>query len=60
MKRLIAYYKANETVSYNVKETIQPISTIRSQILVEGFVLQLDRDGLEFVNPLTNETALVV
>lgn len=59
MKRLLAYFKENEGKSYKGLETDEPVSTLRSRILTEGFVLQLDRDGLEFQNPVTKDVVLI-
>jgi hypothetical protein len=59
LRRLIAYFDKGSDKTDRCIETIEPVSTIRSRVLVEGYVLQLDRDGLEFQNPFTGATVLI-
>jgi len=54
---IIKYDARNRWQSTEHRDT--PMTTVRSQILVEGFVLQLDLDGFEFSNPFTNESVIV-
>lgn len=60
MEYLIAYYNAGEQISNKVINSIDVLTTIRTKLLLEGFITQLDRDGLEFLNPINNQSVIII
>jgi hypothetical protein len=55
----ITIYKEGQEINDSVWTDSRPPYNIRNDLLLSGFVMQLDRDGFEFYNPMTAETVTI-
>jgi hypothetical protein len=60
MEYLIAYFSPGEQIAYTINNSSEILTTIRTKLLVAGYTVQVDRNGMEFVNPINNCSVVII